>query len=322
MKTKLISIAAVVTAAMLIASCSDDNNMTSVSPVFKELTIESQPIYTGQYAYAKVSYSNPGAYIYSSEYSYSVDQGNSETWTVTDPTKQEPNFKFKVPDSPGTYKVTFKAAKIRYSSTDANGAIYGSANSVTSTFRVQAADVIDACWGDTRVHIDSVLAVSDTLDGRKMWKGTVRFSSAEDADVLPMKRIYGFSTDNKLVKVEETATYELGYVRQYEDALDGYKYDSIQNWTALSSIVGLTNMEGYTKDNSSITLTGSVAHLYPVDSWTRLTTPRECANVVNAFWSGQLEKYSCTLYSEKTVCVASVWCENDKIIFNRTYTKL
>ncbi len=320
MKTKLINVFAIAATTIAAVGCSEDKP-TAVSPIFKELSIAPQPVYTGQYAYAKVSYSHPGAYIYSSEYNYSVSNGSSGTWTVVDPTTAEPQFKFQVPEDAGTYRVTFKATKINFSATDANGAVYGSANSVTSTVRVLTADVINACWGDTRVHIDSVLNVKDTLDGKKIWTGSIRLSNADEVQALPVSRIYTFDETNSLIKVEETAKYTLEWTRQYDDALEGYKYDSLQNWTALSSMLGLTNMDEYTKDESSIRLTGKETDLYPVNEWGRLETPQERAKVVNAFWSGLLEKYTCTLYSDKTTCTANIWCEDDKLILNRVYTK-
>ncbi|MCM1312265.1 MAG: hypothetical protein NC206_06105 [Bacteroides sp.] len=320
MKTKLINIVAITAATMAVASCSEDN-ATAVSPVFKELTIAPQPVYTGQYAYAKVGYTYPGAYIYSSEYSYSVDNGASGTWTVVDPTTAEPQFKFQVPDNPGTYNVTFRATRINFSATDANGAVYGSANSVTSRVRVLTADVINACWGDTRVHIDSVLNVKDTLDGKKLWTGSITLSNADDAQALSASRIYSFDTGNRLIKVEETAKYNLEWTRQYSEALEGYKYDSLQNYTALSSMIGLTNINGYTKNESSVVLTGKGSEMYPANQWGRFETPQERANVVNAFWSGLLEKYTCTLQSEKTTCIATIYSEGDKLILNRVYTE-
>lgn len=321
MKTKLINIIAITAATIATASCSEDNT-TAVSPIFKELTIAPQPVYTGQYAYAKVSYTHPGAYIYSSEYNYSVSNGSSGTWTVIDPTTVEPQFKFQVPDNEGTYRVTFRATKINFSATDANGAIYGSANSVASSVRVLTADAVNACWGDTRVHIDSVLNVKDTLDGKKIWTGSIKLSNADEVYALPASRIYTFDESNKLIKVEETAKYELGWTRQYSEELEGYKYDSLQNWTALSSMIGLTDINGYIQDKPSIVLTGAGANLYPADQWEKLGTPQERANVVNAFWSGQLEKFTCILHSDKTTCTANIWCEDDKLILNRVYTKL
>ena len=113
-------------------SCDNDSHATDGrSPQFESLTLTPSTVNAGDSVVANVSYTYPGKKIYSSIYNETYE------WKVVDPTKSTPTYKFRSPDEAGIYTVTFRARQINYSSGGPNGELYGSANSVSATLRVQ-----------------------------------------------------------------------------------------------------------------------------------------------------------------------------------------
>lgn len=314
---KAFAVAAV--AACVTAGCESDQKR-SESPVYDKITIEPQTIYNGQYAYATVSYKTPGEYIYSADYKYEIDGGNTGTWSVVSPTESEPQFKFQVPSNPGTYSLRFTATRIKFSAIGPNGTLYGQASPVSTTFVVKRADIIDACWGDTKEHIDSVLGVKDSADC-KIWNGRFQLGGYDNVDSIAGTRMYCF-TNNKLDRIVETIKYELKSNQQYVDSLDAYVNDSAQNCTAIYYMLGLTDIDGFDADKNSAVLTGSAAEDLPFSEWYTYSSDKERAAVPNAFWNGTLEKFEYQLYSDKAHALVEIWCEGNMLILNRTYTPL
>ena len=141
-KLFLLSVLAVM--GLLISCDNDDNATDGRSPEFAALQLTPSVANTGDSVIAIVTYKTPGKKIYKSDYKLTIsgftasgDYNVSYTWTDIDPTKHNPTYKFIAPDEPGTFQVTFSATRINYSSGGPNGEIYGSANTVTSTLRVQ-----------------------------------------------------------------------------------------------------------------------------------------------------------------------------------------
>lgn len=312
-------VASAVVVACVAAGCETEEKRSS-SPVYDKINIEPQTIYTGQYAYATVSYKTPGSYIYSADYKYVVERGNSGTWTEISPTESEPHFKFQVPQNPGTYSLTFSATKINFSAIGPNGTLYGQADPVSTTFTVKRADIIDACWGDTKEHIDSVLGVKDSAD-LKVWTGKLQLGGYDNVDSIAATRTYAF-TNNGLDRVTETMMYELKSTKQYVDSLDAFVEDSTQNCTAIYYMLGLTDIEMFDPDRSSAVLTGEAAEKLPFSEWTSYSTDKERAMVPNAFWNGSLEKFEYQLYSDKAHALVEIWCEGNMLMMRRTYTPL
>lgn len=313
------AVAVAVVVACVASGCETDVTRSS-SPVYDKITVEPQNIYTGQYAYGTVSYKSSGSYISSADYKYEVDGGNSGTWSVISPTESEPNFKFQVPSNPGTYSVRFSATKIKYSAIGPNGTLYGEANSVSTTFTVKRADVIDACWGDTKEHVDSVLGVKDSADC-KVWNGKFMLGGYDNVDSIAGSRMYCF-TDNKLDRVVENMKYELKSSQQYVDSLDAFVNDSTQNCTAIYYMLGLTDIDLFDADRNSAVLTGSAAESLPFSDWANYRTDKERAAVPNSFWNGSLEKFEYQLYSDKAHALVEIWCEGNMLMMRRTYTPL
>ncbi len=126
-------------------SCDNDSHATDGrSPQFESLTLTPSTVNAGDSVVANVSYTYPGKKIYSSIYNLTISGNTSDglynetyEWKVVDPTKSTPTYKFRSPDEAGIYTVTFRARQINYSSGGPNGELYGSANSVSATLRVQ-----------------------------------------------------------------------------------------------------------------------------------------------------------------------------------------
>lgn len=132
----------------LIVSCDNDDNATSGrSPVFDKIVLTPNPCVIGDSIQGTVTYTSAGKHIYKSKYLVKVvgstTSGDStfysNSWTVLDPTKSEPTFKFAAPDIAQSYRVTFEATQINYSTGGPNGELYGSANTVTTTLTVNNA---------------------------------------------------------------------------------------------------------------------------------------------------------------------------------------
>lgn len=132
----------------LMASCDNDDNATSGRPpVFDKIVLTPSPCAIGDTIQGTVTYTSAGKDIYKSTYRVRVvgktTSGDStfysNTWSVLDPTKSEPTFKFAAPDIAQDYRVTFEATQINYSTGGPNGELYGSANTVTTTLTVNRA---------------------------------------------------------------------------------------------------------------------------------------------------------------------------------------
>ncbi len=325
MKTrKMIGLLLLMTFILFSTSCEDDKKI-SESPVFDKLTISPKKIYTGQYAYGTVSYKFPGAYIYSSEYRYNVTGGESKEWKVIDPTTQEPKFKFQVPSEEGRYTVTFSAKRINYSSTGANGTIFGSASPVSTTINVLRADVINACWGDTYLHLDSVINAKDSIDENgnkfKFFKTRIPIDSESRNDSTDIIRKYNFTASGSeyiLANVEEETSFDFIREPRYDDDLDDYIYDSIANYVLIDNILSLAVPKGYTS-TSEYELKGELSDKYPVESWKSLSSKADKAEIANAFWKGQLTYVEIKSASDVTEVTTKAWHESDKLMLTRTY---
>lgn len=325
MKKNILAVTLLALAAGMATTSCSESDIESKSPVFGEINVTPAKVYTGQYAYATVSYESAGAYIYSSKYAWDIEGGGSGSWSETDPTKSEPKFKFSVPSTAGNYRLTFKATQINYSAQAANGTIYGSANSVSKVINVLQADAINANWGDTRQHLDSVLSVKDTLT-QKIWTGSTTYGSEEGTPTLQAVRLYSFSTSTQgLDKVEETATFNvISHSNWVEDA-DGQnghmesEYDNTTNYKALYAMIGAKELSGYTAVKE--TVEGDSAYVYPVSTWKVAETEDTMASIVNAFADGAIT-YRCTLESDNSMCVITISGTSKAITFKRTFTPL
>lgn len=328
MKTrKMIGLLLLMTSILFSTSCEDDKKI-SESPVFDKLIISPKKIYTGQYAYGTVSYKFPGAYIYSSEYRYNVTGGESKEWKVIDPTTQEPKFKFLVPTDEGRYTVTFSAKRINYSSTGANGTIFGSASPVSTTINVLRADVINACWGDTYLHLDSVINAKDSIDAEgkriKFLKTRIPVGNESDNDSTDILRIYNFTTsDNGLIlaNVKEETSFDFVREPRYDDDIDDYTYDSIANYILVDKLLYLATQKGYTF-TQEYELTGEYSNKYPVETWASLKNKADKAAIANSFWNGKLTSVKFTAKSDVTKVITMAWHESDKLMVTRTYTPI
>ncbi len=329
MNTKLLFIACMTTVGFGLAGCSDDDDKVASVPVYEGITVEKD-VYTGQYAFAKVTYKTPGAFVLHADCNYSVTGGTqgygSGSWRMVAPEGTEPTFKFKAPKAEGNYTVSF-SARFSFYVDLANGTIYGKSNSVSANINVLRADAIDACWGDSRERLAKVLDVRDSIiagERMKVWTGVVNYNTNQNlqADSLPATRYYRFSDEDKLTKVEEVAKFKLtrkSSYKEFEDGTSGYVYDSIDNKNAYPHIRGVMVQELYEQDGEAV-LEGEAAHLYPVKNWRTYTTDIERARLVNAFWNKSLIRYSqAWIYDEVTRCFVTISCEDDELLIKCTY---
>ena len=129
----------------VLISCDNDDHATDGrSPEFASLELTPSVAHPGDSISAIVTYKTPGKNIYKSDYKLAIsgftssgDYNVSYSWTEIDPTKSNPKYKFAAPDESGTFQVTFSATRINFSTGGPNGELYGSANSVNATLRVQ-----------------------------------------------------------------------------------------------------------------------------------------------------------------------------------------
>lgn len=310
--------------AVALMSCEEDKKTATV-PQYGEI-IMPEKIYTGQYATAKVTYLSEGSYVQHADYFFSLSNGTSGKVRKVLPNGEEPEFRFKAPLNEGNYRLSFKAGFLFYADLP-GGSIYAESNSVNTTFRVLRADAIDACWGDTRDHLDKVIDVRDTIiSGNmcKLWSGNVSYAlEGADADSLYGKRIYKFDGDDKLCEVIEQAEFELkrkSSYKEFEDGTSGLVYDSLYNYKAYPHLMGQLSIVGYEPHGDAI-LEGEMQSFMPVAEWGAYKTEEEQARLINAFWNGGMERYTQNwMYDDITLCTVKVWCEGDKLIFSRVYS--
>ena len=324
----MLSFVAVLFLGMALAGCEEEHGGKSHSPVYKDLTLSPNPVNTGQIVTGIVSYNDPGANIYSCDYQYTISDGTSFTWRQVDPTTSQPEFTFTAPERAGNYTVTFRAPTIRYSSTAENGTIYGVANMVQATLKVQPSDVINANWGDKKDDLISKINATDS-SSLLVWKGNVilvdETSTDMAKDTLIAKRLYYFD-NNGLSKVEQTSMRQLTAKSVYNTAMEQYQLDSlVNNYKAAIDILGLRFADilyDYAvEDNNEMVLTGPGAAQYPVSQWARYGEKQK-SELVRAFWRGEIKRYDVTLYSNCTKCVASAYVENDNLVLKWVFTKL
>lgn len=129
--------------SFLMLSCNNDDPPTSARPpVYKELTLSKYYVEPEEEITATVEYEYSGKEIYKCEYRLSfIQSGNTSNtvnydWIEVDPTKKKPTHTFKAPKIPGTYKATFKALHVNYSTGGPDGTPYGSSNSVSTNLVV------------------------------------------------------------------------------------------------------------------------------------------------------------------------------------------
>ncbi len=302
---------------MLLTSCSESNDYVSRSPVYKNLTLNPNPVNAGQKVQGLVEYTDPGEYLTSCDYQFTLSDGTSYNWHQVSPTESQPEFSFFAPAKPGNYTVTFNATKINFSANGEQGTIFGSANTVRADLKVNPCDVINANWGDRK---DDLLNKIDVTDSASLlvWKGQVILidegSTDMAKDTLNAQRIYHFDTSG-LNRVEQTACRTLIAKSTYNTAMEEWVLDSlVNNFKAAIDLMGLTyisNLDGFAiESNDDITLTGPHADLYPVASWTKYSDKQK-TELVRAFWRGDIERYQVVMYSERSKCVASVLMDID-----------
>lgn len=323
----LISVA-VLLLGMVMTGCEEDHGGKSHSPVFKDLTLTPNPVYTGQKVTGLVAYDDPGANIYSSDYQYTLSNGMSGTWHQVSPTESQPEFTFVAPDKAGNYTVSFQATTIRYSSTDAKSTIYGSANSVRADLKVLRSDVINANWGDKKDELVNRINATDSAS-MLVWKGNVTLtdetSTEMTKDEIVAVRLYHFGSSG-LNKVEQTAVQKLTSKSTYNTAMEQYVLDSLaSNEKAAIDLLGLTFaniLDDYVVENSDdMVLTGPSALKYPVSDWAKYDEKKKC-ELVRAFWRGELEHYQVTLYSDRTKCVASAYVDKNNLVLKWVFTEI
>lgn len=322
-KSFLFTALTVLVAGTAMVSCSDDDKV-STSPVFGDINVTPEVLYTGQYGYATVDYQSSGTYIYSSIYYYNMTSGSSSSWTVVDPTTANPSFRFQCPTTSGNYTLTFGAERINYSATGSNGTLYGSASAVTKTIRVLVADALNANWGDTKEHLDSVLSLKDSLEYKVWTDNDVVFGNEEESPDLTSVRLYSFDSNDLLCKVEETATYKISSLRTWVEDSEGndQHYDTLYNdavnHVALYSILSVAELEDF--EVTSYEVSGDSASVYTYDVWNKAETATEMATIVNAFADGLL-KYNCVAESDKSICNIEIKCDDKtNLVFTRTFT--
>ncbi len=300
-----------------LAGCSEDDKVGQV-PVYGDIKV-SENIYTGQYAEAQVSYKSAGAYVLWADCSYTISSGgttySSKLERIPAPGENAPSFRFQAPYKEGNYKLSF-SAKFSFYADLPNGTIYGQSNSVDKNFRVLRADAVNACWGDTKERLASVLDVKDTIiagETLKRWAGDLFFNN--QTLTIYGKRLYYFDVDGKLDEMEEIAKYPmLQDDTSLEDAfpylLDIIKFD-----------------DGYEPDVAPV-LTGTAAAEYPVSDWSESLSATKKATIINAFrekddnGDKRLEKYERKWSSDKTQCTVSVYEQEDSLVFKRNFIPL
>ncbi len=307
--------AALILCGIVLGSCSEDKDYRSHSPVYKDLTLTPNPVYTGQKVNGIVSYNDPGAYLTSCDYQYTVSDGTTGSWHQVSPTESQPEFSFYAPIKSGNYDVTFSAPHIRYSANGTSGTIYGSANTVRANLKVLPSAVINANWGDKK---DDLLSKIDVTDSASLlvWKGNVFLqdenSTEMNKDTLQSVRTYHFD-NNMLTKVEQTAVRRLTTKSTYNTAMEEWQMDSlVNNYKAATDIFGLISaniLDGYSVESyDDMTLIGPATDKYPISSWMTMSEKQK-TELVRALWRGEIERYEVVMYSDQTKCVASAYVD-------------
>lgn len=313
----------------------DDDKVASV-PSYDRMEV-SNDVYTGQKAGAKVFLDNAGAYVLHADNSYTLSRGgkvwDKGSWRVVDPRDTNPEFAFTAPDEPGLYSLSFNS-KFSFYVDLPNGGIYGQSNSVSATVDVKLADAVDACWGDNRDRLTSVLNVKDTVVNSapcKVWRGKQAFYDVEKTDLDSLggntERVYLFDSEGGLCQVVETTAFDLEYnslYKEFEDGSSGYVNDSISNKYIYPHLIGVGDMAYYEYDGEA-TLVGEAADVYPVEKWGKYNSDIEKATLINAFWSGLLTSYEqkWILYDTNglavTNCNVKAYVDNDKFVVIRDF---
>ncbi|MBR3454650.1 MAG: hypothetical protein IKH26_04930 [Bacteroidaceae bacterium] len=314
----------IVFGGIVLVSCTEDNtNYKSRPPIYKDLTLNPNPVYTGQKVTGIVSYDDPGAYLMSCDYQYTVSDGTTGTWHQVSPTESQPEFSFYAPFKAGNYDVSFNAPHIRYSANGNLGTLYGSANTVRANLKVLPSAVINANWGDRKDDLMSKIEATDSAS-LLVWHGNVfladETSTEMNKDTLQSVRTYHFD-NNMLTKVEQTAVRQLTSKSTYNTAMEEYQLDSlVKNDKAVTDVFGLifaNIIYDYSlESNDDRTLIGPAADKYPLSSWMTYNEKKK-AELVRAFWRGEIERYEVVLYSDQTKCVASAYMDKANTTGNK-----
>lgn len=311
----ILPMTAILLSGIILGSCSENDEKLSKSPVYKDITLTPNQVYTGQKVNALVSYTDPGAYIQSCDYQYTLSDGTSYSWKQISPTETQPEFEFYAPLRAGRYTVTFNATRVRFSANGPQGTIFGSTNAVKKDLVVMASDVINANWGDKKDELLNKIDVSDS-SSLLVWTGDVilkdESASTMAKDTLTATRTYHFDNGG-LTRVEQTVYQQLTSKSNYNTAMEQYVLDSlVNNYKATIDVMGLTNIDilrDYAiETENDISLIGSAANDYKVSDWNNYTGKKK-AELVRAFWRGEIERYEVVMYSERTKCVASIYMD-------------
>ncbi len=102
-------------ACVFLSACSDDSkDYESKLPIFSDVVFDTETIYTGSYVTATAVQKKQGKLLNSTTYYWKLDnQAANETlqWNGTVLYSQNatnPSCKFRAPDVPGTYTLTFR----------------------------------------------------------------------------------------------------------------------------------------------------------------------------------------------------------------------
>lgn len=147
-KTNLLSALTLCTIALLLTSCSDDNEhnskYNSTPPTFNDLTVteistNSTTLHTGEKLVATLHQAKIGKLLYKATYDWAIDpetNGNSQkykTMVIYDQEPQEPTDTLII-NTPGTYTLTFKGTY--------------DASAHTTLWRESGADQSSSFWSD------------------------------------------------------------------------------------------------------------------------------------------------------------------------------
>jgi hypothetical protein len=338
MKYNILSALLFLAGFVVLTGCEEDVKV-AVEPRYADVEV-SQDIYTGQKAKAQVNLLKLGAYVLHADNSYSLSRGgkiyDSKNWRVVDPQNESPKFEFVVPYEPGTYTLSF-SSKYSFYVDLPNGGVYGQSNSVSENVNVKLADAYDACWEDSYERIGEVLSVKDTLvnvHACKVWTGKMNFCEGDvtvaDSMGRQSVRVYFFDNEEKLASVKETTVFGLGYksaYKEFDDGTSGYVNDSLVNKYVYPQLIGIRTQPYYERDGDPV-LDGDAKDIYKMSEWSKYQNDRQQADLINAFWRGDLTKYTqkWRLYDDTTgeavtKCTVSAFCEDGKFVVERLFEK-
>jgi hypothetical protein len=104
----------------------------------KSLTVTPNVVSLGTKPDGIIEFDSYGSYIQSITYKYTISDGSTGTFTKTGTPSEPVKFNVEnIPSQAGTYTIVVSAEKVRYSANGENGTIFGSMNSVSTTFTIK-----------------------------------------------------------------------------------------------------------------------------------------------------------------------------------------